>query len=94
MKRLSMHRSFQPFPLLAIFYTAFALCASKPAIAQNTSAKPQPRITSPIDSSSRFTLAGSRPPRAAAADDLGAVPGTLLRSGRDTASVRPAPAAT
>ena len=81
MKRLSMHRSFQSFPLLAIFYTAFALCASKPAIAQNTSAKPQPRITSPIDSSSRVTLAGSRPPRAAAADDLGAVPSTLQLHG-------------
>ena len=81
MKRLSMHRSFQPFSLLAIFCTALALCASTPAIAQDTSAKPQPRITSPIDSSSRAALAGSRPPRAAAVDDLGAVPSTLQLHG-------------
>ena len=81
MKRLSMHRSFQPFSLLAIFCTALTLCASTPAIAQGTSAKPQPRITSPIDSSSRAALAGSRPPRAAAVDDLGAVPSTLQLHG-------------
>jgi hypothetical protein len=81
MNRLSMPRSFQSFSLLAFFCTAFALCASSPAIAQNTSAKPQPRITSLIDSSSRVALAGSRPPRAAAADDLGAVPSTLQLHG-------------
>ncbi|HSY35624.1 MAG TPA: protease pro-enzyme activation domain-containing protein [Acidobacteriaceae bacterium] len=77
MKRLSMYRSLQPLSLLACFCAALALCASIPALAQNTSAKPQPRLTSPIDSSSRVPLAGSRPPRAAAADDLGAVPSTL-----------------
>ena len=77
MKRLSMHRSFQPLSLMPVLCTAFALCAVISAAAQSTSAKPQPRITSPIDSSSRATLAGSRPPRAAAADDLGAVPATL-----------------
>jgi hypothetical protein len=81
MKRLSMHRSHQPLSLLAVFSTALALCAATPAIAQTTSAKPQPRITSPIDSSSRATLAGSRPPRAVAADDLGAVPNTLQLHG-------------
>ena len=81
MKRLSMHRSSQPFSLLAIFCTAIALCASTSALAQNSPAKPQPRITSPIDSSSRVTLAGSRPPRAAAAADLGAVPSTLQLHG-------------
>jgi len=81
MKRLSMHRSLQPFSLLTAFCTALALCASIPATAQDTSAKPQPRITSPIDASSRATLAGSRPPRAAAADDLGAVPGSLQLHG-------------
>ena len=81
MKRLSMHRSLQPFSLLTVFCTALALCASIPATAQDTSAKPQPRITSPIDASSRATLAGSRPPRAAAADDLGAVPGSLQLHG-------------
>jgi Pro-kumamolisin, activation domain/Bacterial Ig-like domain (group 3) len=81
MKRLSMHRSLQPLSLLAVFCTALAVCASTAARAQNASAKPQPRITSPIDSSSRATLAGSRPPRAAAADDLGAVPSTLQLHG-------------
>ena len=81
MKRLSIHRSLQPLSLLTFFCTALALCAFAPVLAQNTSAKPQPRITSPIDSSSRATLAGSRPPRAAAADDLGAVPSTLQLHG-------------
>jgi subtilase family serine protease len=81
MKRLSMHRSLQPLSLLTVFCTALALCASAHAHAQNTSAKPQPRITSPIDSSSRSTLAGSRPPRTLAADDLGAVPSTLQLHG-------------
>jgi subtilase family serine protease len=81
MKRLSMHRSLQPLSLLTVFCTALALCASTPAIAQDTAARLQPRITSPIDSSSRASLAGSRPPRAAAADDLGAVPSTLQLHG-------------
>ncbi len=81
MKLLSMHRSLQPLSLLAVFCTVFALCASTPAVAQNTFAKPQPRITAPIDGSSRVTLAGSRPPRAAAADDLGAVPSSLQLHG-------------
>ena len=77
MKRLSMHRCLQPFALLAVFCTPLALCAATPAFAQNTSAKPQPRITSAIDSANRVTLAGSRPPRAIAANDVGAVPGSL-----------------
>ncbi len=81
MKRLSMHRSLQPFSLLAVFCTALALFASASAIAQNTSAKPEPRITSAIDSSSRVSLPGSRSPRAAAADDLGAVPDSLQLHG-------------
>ena len=81
MKRFSMHRSLQPLSLLAFFCIALVLCASASALAQSTSAKPQPRITSPIDSSSRVALAGSRPPRAVAADDLGAVPGTLQLHG-------------
>jgi hypothetical protein len=70
MKRSSIHRLFQ---LLAAS-TAFAVCASSAALAQ---AGPRPRITSQIDASSRVTLAGSRPPRARAADDIGAVPATL-----------------
>jgi subtilase family serine protease len=81
MKRLSMHRSSQPLSPLAVFCTALVLCVSTPAIAQDTSAKPQPRITSAIDSSSRAPLAGSRPPRAVAADDLGAVPSGLQLHG-------------
>ena len=81
MKRLSMHRSLQPLYLLSVFCTALVLCASNPSVAQNTPAKPQPRITAPIDSSSRVALAGSRPPRAAASDDLGAVPSSLQLHG-------------
>ena len=81
MKRLSMHRSPQSLSLLAAFCTALVLFASASAIAQDTSAKPEPRITSAIDSSSRVPLAGSRSPRAAAADDLGAVPATLQLHG-------------
>jgi subtilase family serine protease len=74
MKRSSIHRL---FPLLAAS-TAFALCASSSAPAQTG---PSPRITAQIDASSRVTLAGSRPPRARAADDIGAVPATLQLHG-------------
>jgi len=81
MKRYSMHRSHQQLSLLTIFCTTLALCASTLASAQNTSARPQPRITAPIDSSSRVVLAGSRSPRAAAADDLGAVTSSLQLHG-------------
>ncbi len=77
MKSLSMHRSPQPLALLAVLCAALGLCAPPSAFAQETSAKPQPRLTAPIDSSSRVTLAGSRPPRALAASDLGAVPASL-----------------
>ena len=72
MTRISIHRLFAPATLVA----AFALCAT--ALAQTV---PQPRLTAPIDNSSRVTLAGSRPPRASTADDLGAVPNTLQLHG-------------
>jgi hypothetical protein len=81
MKRLSMHRSLQPLSLLAVFCAALALCAPAPTLAQDLPTKLQPRITSPIDASRRVPLAGSRSPRAAAADDLGVVPGTLQLRG-------------
>jgi len=81
MKRLSMYRFPQSLSMLAVFCTALILSASTPAIAQTASTQPQPRITSAIDSSSRATLAGSRPRRAAAADDLGAVPASLQLHG-------------
>ena len=75
MKRISIHHLLQ---LLAMS-TAFALCAISPTFAQT--AGPRPRITSQIDDSSRVTLTGSRPPRARAADDIGAVPSTLQLHG-------------
>ncbi len=81
MKRLSMHFFPRPVHLLAAFCTAFALCAATPVKAQTFPAHPQPRISAPIDSSARVTLASSRPPRAAAADDLGAVPSSLQLHG-------------
>ena len=56
-----------------------ALCAALPAVAQ--APRPQPRITAQIEDSSRVTLAGSRPPRALPADDIGAVPASLKLQG-------------
>ncbi len=55
------------------------LCATLPAVAQ--APRPQPRITAQIEDSSRVTLAGSRPPRALPADDIGAVPASLKLQG-------------
>ena len=72
MIRFSIHRLFQLFAV-----SALALAVSAPA--QTTG--PQPRITSPIDSSTRVTLANSRPPRARATDDIGAVPASLQLHG-------------
>jgi subtilase family serine protease len=71
MTRISIHRLFATVALLA-------LCATSTALAQTG---PQARITAPIDASSRATLSGSRPPRARAADDMGAVPATLQLHG-------------
>jgi subtilase family serine protease len=67
--------------------SAVALCAALPAISQTaaqTAARTsalQPRLTAPIDNSSRATLTGSRPPRAKAANDIGAVPPTMKLQG-------------
>jgi subtilase family serine protease len=60
-----------------------ALCAALPAISQTAAqtAALQPRITAPIDSSRRATLAGSRPPRANSANDIGAVSPSMKLQG-------------
>jgi hypothetical protein len=55
------------------------LCAALPAVAQ--APRPQPRITAQIEDSSRVALAGSQPPRALAAADIGAVPAGLKLQG-------------
>ncbi len=78
MKRVPMKLLFQPLSALVL---SAATCAILPAAAQVQAPKLQPRITAPIDNSSRVTLAGSHPPRALAADDIGAVPGTLQLQG-------------
>jgi hypothetical protein len=75
MKRIAIHRLVQLLAIPAVF----ALCVASPGFAQT--AGPLPRITSPIDASSRVTLAGSRPPRARAAEDMGVVPSTLQLHG-------------
>jgi subtilase family serine protease len=67
--------------------SAVALFAALPAISQTaaqaatSTAALQPRITTPIDNSRRATLAGSRPPRANPADDIGAVPSSMKLQG-------------
>jgi subtilase family serine protease len=63
--------------------SAVALCAALPAISQTAAqtAALQPRLTAPIDNSSRATLTGSRPPRAKAANDIGSVPPTMKLQG-------------
>jgi subtilase family serine protease len=66
-------------PLASIGALAVVLSCSF-ACAAAAAQKPAPRIVSAIDSSSRVTLAGSRPLRALAANDMGAVPpGTKLQ---------------
>jgi subtilase family serine protease len=93
MKRVSMKLRFQPLSHLlsrlassaavcvAITLGAVTLCATLPGIAQAQAPRPQPRITAPIDNASRVTLAGSHPPRALPANDIGAVPSTLQLQG-------------
>jgi hypothetical protein len=68
--------------------SAAALGAVLPAISQTPAL--QPRITAPIDNSSRATLTGSRPPRANAADDIGAVPPSMKLQGISLAFSRSA----
>ncbi len=55
--------------------------AALAAVSQSVTAKPQARISSPIDNSVRVTLAGSQPPRARAANDIGAVPSNMQMTG-------------
>jgi Pro-kumamolisin, activation domain len=94
MKRVSMKFLFQPFSGLAssaAVYAAITLGAAifgatifgaaVPSIAQAPVPQLHPRISGPIDNSSRATLTGSRPPRALAADDIGAVPNSLPLQG-------------
>lgn len=82
MTRPSTHLLSQPFlRAVAATFAAFALSATLPAVAQVVTARPQPRITAPIDNSVRATLAGSRPPHALPADDAGAVPADLQLHG-------------
>jgi subtilase family serine protease len=83
MKRVSMKLLFQPLSLLA---SSGAVCVALlggtlPSAAQVQASQLRSRITTPIDNSSRVTLAGSHPPRAVAADDIGAVPSTLQLQG-------------
>ena len=79
--RRSSHSLLKPLSLaisLALCFVAFA--NTRPAAAQAAPAL-QPRITAPIDNSARATLAGSHPPRALPANDIGAVPGNLQLQG-------------
>jgi subtilase family serine protease len=80
MIRISMHRLSHSLSLIAAS-AAFALCLPSAARAQSAQSQLQPRITAPIDSSTRVTLPGSQPPRAHAANDIGPVPSTLQLHG-------------
>lgn len=60
---------------------AITLVASFPAFAQSSTSLVRPRITSPIDNSTRVTLADSKPPLALAENDLGAVSPSLQLHG-------------
>jgi subtilase family serine protease len=70
---------------LAIVFVALLVSAfaALPAVAQTTTQTPvlQPRITNPIDNSSRATLTGSRSPVANPADDIGAVSPSMKLQG-------------
>jgi hypothetical protein len=77
MTNFSFKSLLKPFSLAVC--STVALIATLPAIAQMPVL--QPRITSPIDDSSRATLAGSRPQRVLAAQDLGAVSPSLALHG-------------
>jgi subtilase family serine protease len=86
MTRISMKNLLNPRSTAircATFCAVAAFGATLPGISQATSsATPlQPRITAPIDNASRVALAGSRPPRALPANDIGAVPSSLQLQG-------------
>ena len=70
-------------PISLAICTAAALSATLPALSQATAPGTtlHPRITAPIENSSRALLVGSRPPRANPADDIGAVPATMQLQG-------------
>jgi subtilase family serine protease len=77
--------SLRPRCYLAIAFVALLIpsFAALPAVAQTTAQTPalQPRITTPIDNSSRATLTGSRSPLANPADDIGAVSPSMKLQG-------------
>ena len=82
MKLISTNLLHKPLSIAAgtsVLCIVAALCATLPAAAQTP--RPQPRITAQIEDSSRVTLAGSRPPRALPADDIGAAPADLKLQG-------------
>ncbi|WP_158822952.1 protease pro-enzyme activation domain-containing protein [Granulicella sp. S156] len=75
-----------PSSRLARFVAASALFVSGIAFSSAASsaqslATPQARITAPINGSSRFTLTGSHPARAVAANDIGALPASTKLTG-------------
>ena len=76
MTRPSTHLLLQPFlRAAAATFAVLALCAALPAVAQVVTARPAaPHHRRPSTTPVRATLAGSRPPRALPADDIGAVP--------------------
>lgn len=69
-------------PLSLVVFSAVTLLGPLPANSQiiRSTHGPQARITAPIDTSSRVTLAGSKPPRTSVDTDAGAVsPSTQLQ---------------
>ena len=83
--RLSLLRLAVPGCLLAVASLCLALPgfaqAKTSAADQAVTAKPEARITQPIDDSVRVPIAHSHPPLARAADDVGAVDGNLPLQG-------------
>jgi subtilase family serine protease len=77
MTNFSFKSLLKPFSIAVC--SAVAIFATLPALAQMPGL--QPRITSTIDNSSRTTLLGSRPQRANAAQDAGAVSPSLAFHG-------------
>lgn len=78
----SSHSLLKPLsPILSVALCFAALLATpRPAAAQTAPAL-SARITAPIDNSARVTLAGSHPPRALPADDIGTVPSSFQLHG-------------
>ena len=80
MTNLSLKTLLKP---LSFAVCSVALLATFPVFAQTTAPNTvlQPRITSPITNADRALLINSRPPRATAANDIGAVPSTMKLQG-------------